>query len=75
MLNEAVAPMLIEDILQSKKLRPFSLAVNGSNDEGLEKINPLTVCIFDVNSNRVVTRFFDMCTSSSATAEGIFYCN
>ena len=72
MLNEAVAPMLIEDLLQSMKLHPFSLAVDGSSDEGLEKMNPLTVRIFDVNTNRVVTRFLDMCTSSSATAEGIF---
>ena len=72
MLNEAVARMLIEDLLQSMKLHPFSLAVDGSNDEGLEKMNPLTVRIFDLNANRIVTRFLDMCTSSSSTAEGIF---
>ncbi|CAB4036850.1 PREDICTED: uncharacterized protein LOC107326933 [Paramuricea clavata] len=72
MLNEAVAPMLIEDLLQSMKLHPFSLSVDGSNDEGLEKMNPLTVRIFYINANRIVTRFLDMCTSSSATAEGIF---
>jgi hypothetical protein len=72
MLNETVAPMLIEDLLQSMNLHPFSLSVDGSNDEGLEKINPLTVRIFYINANRIVTRFLDMCTSSSATAEGIF---
>ena len=61
MLNEAVAPMLIEDLLETMKLHPFSLAVDGSNYEGLAKINPLTVRIFDVNANRIVTRFLDMC--------------
>ena len=72
MLDEAVALILIQDLLKTMKLHPFSLAVDGSNDEGLAKINPLTVRIFDVNANRIVTRFFDMCASSSATAEGIF---
>ena len=72
MLNEAVAPMLIKDLLQNMKCYPFSLSVDGSNDNGLKKMNPFTVRIFDVNASRIVTRFLDMCTSSSATAEGIF---
>lgn len=40
---------------------------------GLEKMNPLTVRIFD--SNKVVHRFFDMCTTSGrncGTAEVIY---
>ena len=67
MLNETVAPMLIEDLLQSMKLHPFSLSVDGSNDEGLEKMNPLMNPLY-IDANRIVTRFLDMCTSSSATA-------
>ena len=33
---------------------PFSLLVDGSNDTGLENLNPLTVKIFDVKRSQVV---------------------
>ena len=68
MLNETYALTLIEDLLKTMKLHPFSLVV----DEGLAKMNPLTVRIFDVNANKIVTRFLDRCASSSATAKAIF---
>ena len=35
-------------------------------------MNPVTVRLYDVNCNKVVTRFLDICTSTSATAEGIY---
>ena len=72
MLNEAVAPMLIENLLEGMKTHPFSISVDGSNDSGLEKMNPVTIRLYDVNNNKVVTRFLDMCTSSSSTAAGIY---
>lgn len=46
------------------KTNPFSLSVDGSNDTGLEKLNPLTVKIYDVNRKQVSTRLIDMCTIS-----------
>lgn len=51
---------------------PFSVAVDGSNDNGLTKMNPLTVRIFFVESSRIVTQVLDMCTASAATAEAIY---
>ena len=39
----------------------FSLARVGSNDTSLEKMNPLTVRIYDINTSRVVTHFIDIC--------------
>ena len=57
------------------KCSPFSLLTDGSNDTGLEKMNPLTVKIFDVNTGRVESRFLDMCATmgtDSATAASIF---
>lgn len=57
------------------KVQPFSLATDGSNDTGLEKMNPLTIQIYNVNNNRVETQLLDMCVSkgvSSATAAAIF---
>ena len=54
---------------------PYSLSVDGSNDTGLQKMNPLTVRIFDEDRKRVETRFLDMCTTSgkaAGTAQAIF---
>ena len=54
---------------------PYTLSIDGSNDNGLSKMNPLTVRIFDINRGRVETRFLDMCTTrgtNAATAETIF---
>ena len=39
---------------------PFSIAVDVSNDSGIEKMNPLTVKIFDTNQGVVSTQFLDM---------------
>ena len=35
-------------------------------------MNPITSRLFDVTTNKVVTRLLDMCTSTSGTAKGIF---
>ena len=54
---------------------PFSLLVDGSNDTGLEKLNPLTVKIFDATNRQVCTGLLDMCTTSGpncGTALAIF---
>ena len=44
-------------------------------DTGLQKMNPLTVRIFDDDRKRVETRFLNMCTTSgkaAGTAQAIF---
>ena len=46
------------------KTNPFSPAVNGSNDTGLKKLNPLTVKFDDVNRKKVSTHLLDMCITS-----------
>ena len=48
-LNYALAPYLIDELVSSMKQMPYSLSVDGSNDTGLSKMNPLTVRIYDVN--------------------------
>lgn len=35
-------------------------------------MNPINVRIYDIDCNKVVIRFLDMCTSTTATAEGIY---
>ena len=52
-----------------------SVGADGSNDAGIEKMNPICVKIFDVNRLKTVkTHFVDMCLTSGtdgSTAEGI----
>lgn len=50
---------------------PFSIATDGFSDSCVEKMNPITVKIFDIN-RVATTKFLDMCMSSVSTAEGIF---
>lgn len=42
----------------------FSLSRDGSNGTDTEKMNPLTACFYNVNSNCVATSFLDMCCNS-----------
>ena len=39
---------------------PFRFMIGGSNDTGIAKMYPVTVRIYDVNFNRVMTKFLDM---------------
>ena len=50
----------------------YSISADGSNDQGLKKMNPVTVRLFDMNQHMVVNQFLDMCLSSSSDADGIF---
>lgn len=54
------------------KTGPYAIAIDGSSDSGVEKMNPLTVRIINAESGMVHTQFLDMCLSSQSTAEGIF---
>ena len=74
-INGAKAPHFLRETVNIMKCSLFSLLTDGSNDTGLEKMNPLTVKIFDVNPGRVERRFLDMCATKgtdSATAASIF---
>lgn len=54
------------------KNAPYSLATDVSNNNGLKKMNPLTVQIYNVNLKRVKTSFWDMCLSSGSMAQMLF---
>ena len=54
------------------KAEPFSLATDGSNDSGLQKMNLLTVRLFNLNRGKVLTQLLDMCLTTTSTTEGIF---
>ena len=71
-VNGAVAPSYQQVLVQAMKSGPFSVAIDGSSDSGVEKMNPLTVRIINSDTGMVHTQFLDMCLSSLSTAEGIF---
>ena len=50
------------------KVHVFSVSTDGSNDQYLEKMNPVTVQIHDVNQHK----FLDMCLYKSSASTGIF---
>ena len=74
-LNMALRPHFEKILIDHMKTNPFSIAVDGSNDTDLQKMNPVTVRIFYSSCSRVCTRFLDMCLTSgteAGTAEAIF---
>ena len=52
MINEAFAPHCREYLIQHGKTHPFSVGVDGSNDTGLEKMNPVCLQLFHVNRSK-----------------------
>ena len=71
-LNRAIAPDLQSISIEQMKTSCYSIATDESNDQGLQKMNPVTVRIFGINQHKVVTKFYDMYPSTSSTAVGIF---
>ena len=48
---------------------PYSLLTDGSNDVGFDKMNPVTVRIFDIGLGKVESRFRDMCATKGLTLQ------
>ena len=49
-----------EELKSDMQEMPYSLMLDGSNDNGIQKMFPITVRIFDVNFSRIMTKFLDM---------------
>ena len=47
-LNNAIGPEFQHELVSLMQQSPYSLCIDGSNDTGLFKMNPLTVRIFDL---------------------------
>ena len=62
--NGSLAPSLKSALVQKMKLAPFSLAIDCSNDNGVEKMNPLTVRFFDESTGMVAVQLLDMCLTT-----------
>ena len=55
-LNGAVKSNLQANLVKLMQTSFFSLNTDGSNDQNLENMNPVTVIIFDINQHKVVTQ-------------------
>ena len=71
-LNVALGPHCHNYLVDHCKSHPFSLGIDGSNDTGLNKMNPATIRIFDINRSKMVTsHFYDMCVTSEVDEEKV----
>ena len=61
MINGSLAPYFKVALVDTMKSSPFAFAIDGSNDTGLQKMNPITVRLFDKSQGMIITRFLDMC--------------
>ena len=57
-LNEAIAPHCLDYIVQHCKAHPYSVGHDGSNDIGIQKMNPVSIRVFDVKRSKTVRDHF-----------------
>ena len=69
-VNGALKGYFRSQLVEEMKSKPYSLAIDGSSDTGLKKMNPLTVRIFTPHG--VSTQLLDMCMTRGSTAADIF---
>lgn len=71
-INRALAPEFSSSVICMIQTQPFTLSLDGSNDQEEQKLVPLTVRVFDADLGKVTSRFLDMCLCSSGTAAAYF---
>ena len=59
-------------LVEQMKKGPFSLVTDGSRNEGLVKLNPLSFRLLDNDLGYVEVQLLEMCCSKSETAEILF---
>ena len=68
-VNKAMGSHCHQYVVQHCLQHPFSLGIDGSSDSDVEKMNTMTVRIFDMNrSKTVATHFYNMCVTSGENA-------
>ena len=68
-INKALGPHCHSYVVQHCQKHSFSIGIDGSSDTDVEKMNPATVRIFDINRSKTVTsHFYHMCVTSGRDA-------
>ena len=60
-MNQAMRPLLRNELTEHMREEPFSLLNDGSSDTGLKNMNAVAVNIFDVNQSKKVECKFYVC--------------
>ena len=63
-LNGSLAPYFKADLVDKMISSPYSIAIDGSNDNDLRKMYPLTVRFYNEKLGEVTTQLLDMCLTS-----------
>lgn len=63
-VNHSLAPYFQSLVVDAMRSQPFSICIDGSNDTGIEKMNPMTIRYFSTNQGAVVTHFLDICITT-----------
>ena len=71
-VTQALAPHFQKNIVETMKSKPFSVSTDGSNDTGIQKMNPVCVRMFDEIQGKVLPHVLDMGLTDSGTAESVF---
>ena len=58
-INGSLAPYFRSSLVVTLESQPFTIAIDGSNDNGLEKMNPLTVHLYNGES-KITTQLLDI---------------
>ena len=64
MVDSSLAPHFLQETVQIMKNYFYTLSIDGSNDTGFEKMNPLTVQLYGSSKSRVDTCLLDICCTS-----------
>lgn len=59
-------------LVNNMKNLPFPPSTDGSVDQGLIKMNPLLIRIFDPTKAIILPQLLDMCTCKESTSEALF---
>ena len=69
-INKAIEPYCPSFLFDYCKSNPFSVGHDGSNDTSAQKMNPVSVRIFDIKkSKKVSEHFFSMCLTEGEDAD------
>ena len=60
-LNRAIKPELQKNLINQMKKDCYSISTDDSNDQGLKKMNPVTVRLFEINQHMVANQCLEMC--------------
>ena len=63
-LNGSLVPYFKADLVDKMISSPYSIAIDGSNDNDLRKMYPLTVRFYNEKLGEVTTQLLDMCLTS-----------